>query len=63
MSVARPIKLLVSSVNDQAFIQANFDVLAEAGGEVHPEIKNVGGARLVARVTDAAGIESGLRQD
>lgn len=44
-------------------IKASLAALVDAGGKVHQEIKNVGGGRLVASVTDAAGNEIGLRQD
>jgi predicted enzyme related to lactoylglutathione lyase len=43
-------------------IKASLAALVEAGGRVRQEIKNVGGGRLVASVTDAAGNELGLRQ-
>lgn len=43
-------------------IKVSLAALVEAGGKVHQEIKNVGGGRLVASVTDAAGNEIGVRQ-
>ncbi len=43
-------------------IKASLAALVEAGGKLHQEIKNVGGGRLAASVTDAAGNEIGLRQ-
>ncbi|MGH2582835.1 MAG: VOC family protein [Anaerolineales bacterium] len=47
---------------DVSDIKASLAALVEAGGKVHQEIRDVGGGRLVASVTDAAGNELGLRQ-
>jgi predicted enzyme related to lactoylglutathione lyase len=43
-------------------VKASVAGLVEAGGKVHQEVKGVGGRRLVASDTDAAGNELGIKQ-
>ncbi len=44
-------------------IQKSLQLLRDAGAQVHQEVQNVGGGRLIALVKDADGNITGLMQD